>query len=585
MASANVGTQRFWRWSEHRPLASARYDARMGKPRAQSAYKQDRSRLHTAKSLSKLLTLCLWTACGFPRPADVVPEGDDSDFTIALDTDPVHLVEGGNTAVGVSLTRNGLMDPVIVNISGLPPGVTADPLIITRDTGTLTLHAAVGARQGVSTPSVITTGGSIEHSNPLSLLTTGAPGTLDQSFGAGGAAAALSGHARAVLIQPDGKIVIAGQAIASNNSVNLMLTRYLSDGTIDSDFSGGTVTFDAVALLPVAVALQSDGKLVVVSEFGTKGTRCLVIRVDSHGNLDDSFGNAGKKLLPLSDTLTQYSSVDAVLVQPDGNILIAGFAQSGETTDTPATTHAMLARLTPAGELDASFGTNGRTVTRMGGDSARFAGLALQPDGRIVAVGWTESTAGSRTPALARFDIQGDLDTSFSGDGFFTVDPGQLPGSSFEHGASLAIQPDGKIVAAGDFGTSGIGTSGTLIVRLHGANGAVDTQFGNQGIGRVTLVGADVNFATSLALQRDGKFLIAGQVKVSPYVAAFVARLNINLLIDRDFSGGVATPAMTTIATPYAEFHAMAQDDYGRIVAVGSIAGSPDQLLVYRFWP
>ncbi len=425
--------------------------------------------------------------------------------------------------------------------------------------------------------------GSLEHDSPLSLLTTGAAGTLEQSFGSGGTVAMpQAGHGTAVLIQPDGKIVIAGVAVAPDDvTTHFMLTRYLPDGTLDSSFSGGMVTFDLSGFVQVAAALQPDGKILLASSLGGHSTQCLVIRVNSDGTLDNSFGSGGKEHLVLSDTATQNSALDAVLVQPDGNILIGGSAEINAAT---LTSNALIARLTPSGALDASFGTNGRTVTGMGAEDANFTGLALQPDGRIVALGWAGPFNGNRMAAFARFDTHGNLEPTFSGDGFLTTDLDfTTTANDFQDGASIAIQPDGKILAAGSVSQSS--AEDTCIVRVDGNAGTLDLQFGNNGISRVNLANGGRDFATGLAVQSDGKFVIVGQAEIDGFSNAYVARLGTNTLLDRSFSGGIVTPLTKPVGAPAAWFQAVALDANGRIIAVGFLGGTPDQLMVYRFWP
>lgn len=536
--------------------------------------------------LSCVLAVAL-AACGFPRPADVGPDqgggsGND-DFTVTLDATRVRIIEGGSVAIGVKLDRNAFIDPVTVNVSGLPAGVTADPLTIAADAGTLTLHAVVGAKQGETALNIIAMAGVIEHDSPLSLLTTGAAGTLDQSFGSEGMVAMTpAGHGTAILLQPDGKIVIAGVAVAPDNvSGHFMLTRYLPHGTLDTSFSGGTVTFDSSGFTPVAAALQPDGKILLASSVGGRSTQCLVIRVNSDGSLDNSFGSGGKEQLVLSDKATQNSTLDAVLVQPDGNILIAGSAEINAAT---LTRNALLARLTPTGALDASFGTNGRTVTGMGTEDANFTALALQPDGRIVSVGWAGPFNGNRTAAFARFDTHGNLDPTFSIGGFLTIDLDfTTTTNDFQDGASVVIQFDGKILAAGSVSQSS--PEDTCLVRLNGTDGSLDAHFGNNGISRVNLALGSPDFATGLALQPDGKIVIVGQAQIDTFSNAYVARLGTNTLLDRSFSGGIVTPISKPVGAQAAEFQAVALDADGRIVAVGFLGGSPDQLILYRFWP
>jgi hypothetical protein len=163
--------------------------------------------------------------------------------------------------IGITLRRNEFPDAVTVTVAGLPAGVTADPLTIDADTGTLVLHAATGATQGDAVLAVTATTKGRFHEVPLSLLTMGPPGTLDRSFGAGGmVSGSLVGQGDAVVIQQDGKVLIAG-FVVTENGANDMVARFLPDGAIDTSFSGGMAILVPTLIARPAVALQPDGKI------------------------------------------------------------------------------------------------------------------------------------------------------------------------------------------------------------------------------------------------------------------------------------------------------------------------------------
>lgn len=239
-----------------------------------------------------IYTLALLAACGFPRPADV--GGDD--FTVTLGATRVHVVEGGSVTVDVKLSRASFSDPITVTVTGLPAGVTAAPLSIDEETGTLTLRATADAMQGDAALIVTAMGTKHSHDVPLSLLTMGLPGTLDQSFGSGGMLAIpLAARGDAIAIQSDGRIIVAGSVITTNGT-NYMVTRYLSNGEPDTSFSEGIEVLDPYLATSASVALQPDGKIIVVETSGHRSTSGILLRLNpSNGSRDTPSGRLDRR--------------------------------------------------------------------------------------------------------------------------------------------------------------------------------------------------------------------------------------------------------------------------------------------------
>ncbi len=282
-----------------------------------------------------------------------------------------------------------------------------------------------------------------------------APGTLDSSFGSGGlAGTGQDTRLFAAAVQGDGKVVVAGESGVSSTP-NILVARFTAQGGLDPSFgSGGIVHGPPVGSGPAAVArgvaIQPDGKIVVVgTESDSSGNfpHALVVeRYTSSGGLDASFGSGGKV-----EQLTGSSAGQglAVAVQPDGKIVATG-AATASGSDGFAARVAVL-RLTSSGALDSSFAGGGTDVIDLGPLSYARA-VALQSDGKIV-------IAGSQAPGLqvpnaliARLTSGGQLDSSFGSGGSFAHQ--YAPGAANSSFNALAIQPDGKIIAAGS-ATSG----------------------------------------------------------------------------------------------------------------------------------
>ena len=340
-----------------------------------------------------------------------------------------------------------------------------------------------------------------------------APGDFDGSFANGGKLRVSfgvdpDGRAHAVALQPDGKIVAAGQAgdEATGRLDGWAVTRLHRNGSLDGSFgSAGKELIRGANGSLADVALQPDGKIVLV---GTMSADILAIRLNQDGSWDRPFpGRAG---FPESD-----ETATAVAVRPDGKIVVAG---------TAAGRGILVARLNANGTLDTSFGdaaTPGHTyVGRSASDDT--TALALQPDGQIVVAALTPGPGGLPDFLIERLPADGR-----AGTGRFrrTIDFG-----AYDSPRALSLQPDGKIVVAG-YSSAG----STPIARLT-ADGSLDDSFGDGG---KRFVGAGGDPALGLALQADGKIVLAGQsFTPSTNRDHLVARLNSNGSPDGSFAAG-----------------------------------------------
>lgn len=272
-----------------------------------------------------------------------------------------------------------------------------------------------------------------------------ADGSLDTSFGDGGRVQTDFGFgadgAQAIALQPDGKIVAAGFATAVRGGLeDFGLARYLTNGALDMTFGTGGKVMTAVSSSDEsaqALALQPDGKIVAVgyARFGGQQDFALV-RYLTNGLLDMTFNADGMVTTSLSPT---HDRASAAVLQPDGRIVAAGFASTSSTADFA------LARYTAAGALDPTFDGDGQVTTDFGSKDDSAADVELQPDGKIVVVG--NSIMGLRRDfAIARYDPNGMLDATFDTDGKVTTNFGLGDDSA----SALALQPDGKIVAVGN---------------------------------------------------------------------------------------------------------------------------------------
>jgi uncharacterized delta-60 repeat protein len=335
-------------------------------------------------------------------------------------------------------------------------------------------------------------------------------GSIDASFGASGRVTTdfpgLAAVASSVVVQPDGKILVAGGAFPLFTFLgNMELVRYNPDGTLDAGFgSGGIVTtLFQHGRYAFALALQPDGKIVAAgtdyvnfsSEAGSD-TDFALARYNADGSPDASFGNGGQVT---TDFERLNDDAFAVLLRPDGRIVAVGSSR-----DRLSDYDFAAARYLPNGQLDATFGTAGKTSTDFarGFDRARTA--ALQPDGSIVAAGFAIRTNGSHENfAAVRYLPDGALDAAFGGDGKVQVGFG----SCCQFANRALLQPDGRIVLVG-FADSESSDSDFLLARLN-ANGTLDPTFGTGG--RVRTSFGDLNGgANGALLQPDGRIVAVG---------------------------------------------------------------------------
>jgi len=392
-----------------------------------------------------------------------------------------------------------------------------------------------------------------------SLSAHAAPGALDTaSFGSGGnvitAIGTGRGVANAIALQPDGKIVVAGTCW--NVNYDFCLVRYLPSGALDTSFgSSGTIVTAIGTGRDVAraraLALQPDGKIVAAGECSDsfKTYFCLARYLPS-GALDTSFGLGGTIL---SASGTNYGYANAVALQPDGKIVAAGSCDNGSSADF------CLARYLPSGALDTSFNATGRAITAIGASYDFAKALALQPDGKIVAAGVC-SNSSNEDFCLARFLTSGALDTSFGTGGKVL----SAIGASHDDSSALAIQPDGKIVAAGGCRDGSHHLDFCLARFL--TSGALDTSFNTTGT-VITAIGASNDVAYALAVQPDGKIVAAGGCDNGSHENFCLARYLPSGTLDTTFgSGGTVTSA---IATSENRALALALQPDGKIVAAG----------------
>lgn len=358
------------------------------------------------------------------------------------------------------------------------------------------------------------------------------PGTLDASFGTGGITGLnlpdVVHEFKATAVQADGRIVCVGYMVA-NAQEDLLLVRFLNDGTLDPSFgTGGIQTTDVLPSESFwAVAIQPDGKIVTAGiTYTATNDRLIIARYQANGTPDATFATNGRQVFDLGEA---QELLTAVAVQPDGKIVATGLVLAG-----PNDVDMAVVRLNANGSFDTSFSGNGWTTLSYGTDCGAW-GLALQADGRIVTAGYANPN-GAYVGLLARFMPNGAPDLSFNDTGavLFTHNAG----SSQDEFWDVVIQPDQQLVAIG----STFDPEGDLLITRFSSTGALDVDHGTNG-SQVIDVAGTLDKSLAAYLQPDGKLVVTGLNQLAAgNRQVVVARLGPNGSMDAGFgTNGIAT--------------------------------------------
>ncbi|MCB0731330.1 MAG: T9SS type A sorting domain-containing protein [Ignavibacteriae bacterium] len=388
-------------------------------------------------------------------------------------------------------------------------------------------------------------------------------GSLDLSFGTNGIVTTSIGsgidYGKDVAIQSDGKILVAGY---SNNGsdFDFALVRYNDDGSLDNSFgNNGIVITDIESRNDNGrcLIIQNDGKILVG---GDSNLDFAVVRYNSDGSLDNSFGSGGKVYFPKF----RVDFGHGIELQSDGKIIIAGAA------DISNYFAFALVRYNSDGTLDTSFGTNGIVTTFFGFFSDGGRCVKIQSDGKIVVAGYTSD--GWFNFAMIRYNTDGSLDTSFGTNGII-----ELNFESFDddEAQSIEIQPDGKIVVGGY-------SAGDFLITRFNADGSQDISFGTNGF-VITSIGSGTDEGKSVLIQPDGKIVLAGFSRIGSNDDFAVVRYNSDGSLDNSFdSDGKVT---TAIGTNNDQAYGIALQNDGKIVVAGysAISSSNYDFAIVRY--
>lgn len=357
-----------------------------------------------------------------------------------------------------------------------------------------------------------------------------ASGVLDTGFGNGGIVAIpfdlappFNDNASAIALMPDGRIVVSGWASAIGGGTHFIAARLLASGSPDPSFGAGgkaVVPFEVIPngiALAGGMALYPDGRILLSGavQTGANALAGALVRLNADGSRDTSFDLDGRVLLQVDPSADALDVLAQPRLMADGRIVVVG---STGSSDPNGPADFLLARFHADGSLDDSFnGTGLRTVSfNLGGiNRDGGSGLALRPDGRIVAGGGAYTVTSSGDLAVAQLDAGGGLDAGF-GPGGRVVVPFDLGGSLDDYGGRVELDAQGRILLLGSAEASAQFVRDFVLARLL-SNGALDPAFGNGG--RV-VVPFDIfgpvpdDRAARLLFTPDGGLLMVGTVRI-----------------------------------------------------------------------
>jgi uncharacterized delta-60 repeat protein len=384
-------------------------------------------------------------------------------------------------------------------------------------------------------------------------------GDLDTDFGiAGKVTTAIEtfpyAEVTSTTSQSDGKIIVVGFTETIGGDRNFVLNRYNIDGSPDTSFDTDGVVTTSIGTYsqPNSVVVQTDGKIVVAGYAYIGGSSDFAIaRYNTDGSLDGSFGLGGV----VTTSIGTEDVINSVSLQADGKIVVAGYAYIGGSSDFA------IARYNTNGSLDTSFDSDGK-ATKHEGPISSAAFVTLREE-KIVIAGYTQS-GGGYVSSMLRFNANGSLDNTFGTSGIVKT--------NYDRGVnergSLFVQSDGKLIIAGN------GSGSNFEVARYNSDGSADSTFDTDGIASAAVGDGVDNYGTSIAVQSDGKIVEAGYTNISGSYLFALVRFNSDGSMDNSFgTSGISTTAIGDGGDSGA--NALTILSNGKIIAAGYAANGP----------
>ncbi len=406
-------------------------------------------------------------------------------------------------------------------------------------------------------------------------------GSLDTAFGPdgtglvtldfGGEDDDYLSRAKAIAVQNDGKIVAAGSALGW--FTDIAVARFLSDGNLDEDFGDAGVFREEIVFSGFDIndiAIQGDGKIVLAGYYGGRSDSFMLIRLKPEGALDEAFGSGGFVKISMGGPTTNSRAMAMAIHEPSAGeckIIAAGWASPGFSHRDLA-----VARFNADGSLDTSFNGIGYATTDVAtGSQDEVLDIAVLPDGSIAAAGKSGSDI-----VIARYEADGTLDTDFGSNGLLV----ESIGTEADRAHSIAIRPDGKILVAGN-----ADDNDHLFIASFSALGAPDAAFGTAGVASTSFEGLSGEDG-AIVLQEDGKLIYAGHATIGESKDFIIARYGLDGALDEDFGENGIVSTAIGIADDIACAVSIQPSD-GKILAAGysSLSASVNLFAIARYHP
>ncbi len=505
------------------------------------------------------------------------------------------LFNGTDTASSVtsnlSLPMTGMSGDTTVSWLSSNPAVISNMGDVTRP--------AIGSGDAMVTLTATvtyigsTTSGTTSYT--LNVLESVPSGVPDTAFGVSGSLydpSAGGSYGKSVAIQSDGKLVIAGTYPGVSD---IAIWRKLSTGAGDTAFNAtGKLTLNNVAGgngtdSAEAIAIQADGKIVIAGySTGPAGNNDMILgRYNPDGTADTTFNTTGWVVHHNAAGGNSHDYGKSLVIQPDGKLVVAGYSRNAA-----ANFDMVIWRYNTNGTPDTSFNATGFVVhdSAAGGNGTDYGySIAIQPDGKLLVTGSSVSSGGNSDMTIWRYNSDGTPDTSFNTSGY-AVHNSAAGGTGSDGGYSVAIQADGKVVVGGlSFNAAG---NFDMTIWRYNANGTLDTTFNGTGfLFHDSAAGGNANdMAYSIVLQADGKIVATGySAQTATNYDMALWRYNSDGTLDTGFNGsGFVThnSAANGNGNDYGNAIAIQPGD-GKLVVAGSSAdllGNQD-MAVWRYLP
>ena len=365
-------------------------------------------------------------------------------------------------------------------------------------------NGAVGQSIAIQADGKIVVGGYTSNNGmdyDFALVRYNANGWLDLSFGIQGKVITPLGNAsdfgKSIALQSDGKILLAGYSSNGENA-DFAIARYNTNGSLDLSFGKNGIVKTDIANgndYGKAVAIQTNGKIVLTGEsYNGYNYDFATIRYNVDGSLDCTFANKGIAITDLGNN----DDAEALSIDFFGNIIIAGYSVNSNKD-------IALVRYTSTGILDQSFNRSGKTIIDIGNMDNAASAMMLQPNGEILVTGYSNNEDYNAL-ALLRLNRNGKLDYDFGDKGMVTseLDLNAIKGSC------LSLQADGKIVVGGYKNNS---NDYDFALMRYNDDGSNDNYFSDN-IEQITIKKGSNDYCYAMAVQQDGKIVVAGSTSI-----------------------------------------------------------------------